>query len=791
MTRHTTDPRRHPRIRRRRQLLGRVGGLLAAVLALGLIGPAAAGALNPERHYEMASPIFKGGAGAIGIEAVATNGESVMFASAGNFAGTSSGFQTQDNYLAHRGASEWETLAVQPPALLDANSWGGDVSPTLDRVWALASPGRSKELTDSSVRLLVHSTSLPDTPANWEQVGEFRPVNETAPVAADYEDSSLDLCHVLFSSRTAGTNAFVPEAINNSGAEQDYVLNRCGNSSPALSLVALNNQNKIIDPACNGKYGGGGYNGGFDSLSDESTFNAMSRDGEEVFFTTCLTGHDSSFHVPHQLYLRLAASRTLEISRPLDPSSPFGGCVGGGVPGEVPCDGALARPSADFQGASEDGTTAYFTTAAALAPSDTDASNDLYRATIGCPASDPGCSPAERQVTSLTQVSHTFDGTPAEVQGVLRVAPDGRRVYYVSTGDLLDAAQRTALERAGRPLPRAGALNLYVYDEESGASSFVADLCTGYQLSGSVEDAQCPNASETDVKLLQGNEPQSQTAGVDGRFLVFSTVAQLVPGDTDSTRDVYRYDAQTEALQRVSLGEAGYAANGNINPPGEPGAGILPVPRSNQNGYGSRAVSEDGSRIVFTSVAPLSPEATNGGGYVYEWHAGAGGGEGSVSLIAAATPTTAVADGSVNDAVISPDGSSIFFVTEEGLVPQDTDGLDDVYDARLGEGFAPAAAGARPCQGDACQGALSEPAPLLVPGSASQVPGENVVSTPTALAAKAKPSARGRAGKLAGALRACTRLRPRAKQKRCERRAHNQFGAGAHRSTRKHGGGHR
>ena len=41
----------------------------------------------------------------------------------------------------------------------------------------------------------------------------------------------------------------------------------------------------------------------------------------------------------------------------------------------------------------------------------------------------------------------------------------------------------------------------------------------------------------------------------------------------------------------------------------------------------------------------------------------------------------------VNDVVISPSGSSVFFVTSQGLVPQDTDGLDDVYDARLGEGF--------------------------------------------------------------------------------------------------------
>ena len=68
--------------------------------------------------------------------------------------------------------------------------------------------------------------------------------------------------------------------------------------------------------------------------------------------------------------------------------------------------------------------------------------------------------------------------------------------------------------------------------------------------------------------------------------------------------------------------------------------------------------------------------------------------------------------------MIDPSGRNIFFITSQGLVPQDTDGADDVYDARLGGGFPLPPAPVQPCAGDACQGPLTNPAPLLVPGSA-------------------------------------------------------------------------
>ena len=57
------------------------------------------------------------------------------------------------------------------------------------------------------------------------------------------------------------------------------------------------------------------------------------------------------------------------------------------------------------------------------------------------------------------------------------------------------------------------------------------------------------------------------------------------------------------------------------------------------------------------------------------------------------------------------EGSNVFFTTREELVPIDSDELLDVYDARVGGGFASETETTRPeCQGEACQPSPSPPA---------------------------------------------------------------------------------
>jgi hypothetical protein len=716
-----------------------VGVMLVALVALCSLSGGAL-ALPVGRHFEVVSPAFKDGFGATKIGAVAPDGEGVVYLSPGIFDGAPSGPELSNtNYFARRNSSEWATVPLVAPVALLAESLIKDLSPTLSLELDAGKPGPNSENKRLGKEdLLLHSTDLPDTVAGWHAIDELEALSK-GPVELDYKKADPNFCHLLF--LTTGSAVLLGEAEGTLGGTngQLYEFNRgCGGEAAALTLVGVNNDGKILNRGCGVEPGIENY------ASAGDNYNAISADGGEVFFTDCLSGTTGP-ETPHQLFVRLAGSKTLEVSRAREAGKPSGGCIGEGAQktaGEVPCEGALARASADFAGASEDGSSVFFTARLAagqqpLVPGNTDASDNLYRAQIGCPEDRPGCKAAEREVTSLTQVSHNPNGGTAEVQGVVRAAPDGQRVYFVAGGDLLSRAQQQARESEGRTVPHVGAANLYTYSVTSETTAFVGDLCSGAELSGTVEDISCPN-SEADTPLWTSGVQtggESQAAGSDGRFLVFSSYAQLTGDDTSSAREVYRYDAETGILVRVSVGENGYDANGTG---GVLGARIAEGHHGGasvreQYEMDNRAVSEDGSRIVFRSAEPLSPAASNGRLNAYEWH------EGSVSLV-----STGSDEEPVEEVVISPNGLSVFFVTVQGLVPRDTDGAPDIYDARLGEGFPSLPAERRPCEGDSCPGPLTNPAPLLVPGSVGQAPGGNFQTSKPAVKSKKKIKAKKR-----------------------------------------------
>jgi hypothetical protein len=731
-----------------RERMRRVGWMVILVLVVGLcccLFSAAALALSGGRVYEMVSPVYKGGYGALRIEAVAPDGDSVAFYSPGAFNGASAGPEIFDYFARRDALSGWSTEPFMLPTTVMPDVISRDVSSTLDSTLATGKRGPNSEAAYQEgleQDVWLHSPGSGDTNTTWTSAGVvLKALNET-PFNVAYLGGSADLCHLFFG--LAGTSLLLQasEATNPKG--QIYELDRgCAGGQSSLRVVGLNNSGKLIAPTCLVGLGTEEYTEGFPSVGKASAFNAVAGGGSEVFFESGV----GSACVPHQLFVRLGGVKTLEVSRPL-----VGGCVGevGDVSGEVPCAGAASRASANFVGASEDGSKVLFTTKAPLVG--TDATNNLYMAGIGCPAGEPGCDVAGREVTSLTDVSADLNvGGSAEVQGAVRVASDGSRVYFVARGDLLSATQLKTLEREGRLVPYVGADNLYVYDTVGGVA-FVADLCSGSGHSGIIPDQSCPSALEggstakSDTALWDSGDVQAnscrpgRSACEPGRFLVFSTYARLVASDTNEGKDVYRYDADTGALVRVSGGEGGYHSNGNCEGSDSHGGCDASIAEGQWGGsvrfqyeMGNRAVSEDGSRIVFTTVEPLSPRASNGRANVYEWHHASGGGEGTVSLISSGSGEP------VENVVISPEGTDIFFMTTEGLVSQDTDGTPDIYDARLNGGFPSPPTTAAPCKGDACQGPLTNPAPLLIPGSVSQEAGGNFTPAKTA-PVKAKKS---------------------------------------------------
>jgi hypothetical protein len=218
----------------------------------------------------------------------------------------------------------------------------------------------------------------------------------------------------------------------------------------------------------------------------------------------------------------------------------------------------------------------------------------------------------------------------------------------------------------------------------------------------------------------------------------------------DNAKDVYRYDANTGVLDRISVGEGGYDANGNCPAAAKgekcdatiEGRGLSSALQRVYTTMESRAISEDGSRIVFMTAEPLSPNVANGLENAYEWHKEPGWSEGRVSLVSTGSDEQAV-----NDVVITPEGRDVFFKTVAGLLPQDADDAADVYDARLGVGFPIAPAERQPCSGDACQGPLTNPAPLLVPGSISQASGETFAPPVRAMPKKNAKKRKAKKGK--------------------------------------------
>jgi len=124
--------------------------------------------------------------------------------------------------------------------------------------------------------------------------------------------------------------------------------------------------------------------------------------------------------------------------------------------------------------------------------------------------------------------------------------------------------------------------------------------------------------------------------------------------------------------------------------------------RSFDNSFG-QAIDDQG-QVFFTSSAPLVPEDGNGVADVYVFA------HGEVALISPAAQGARSLFGA-----ISEDGDDVFFVTAASLVAQDRDRQPDLYDARVGGGIPSQDEGEVPgCSGESCQpptpGAPPEPA---------------------------------------------------------------------------------
>ncbi|HEV7773438.1 MAG TPA: hypothetical protein VGO48_09165 [Conexibacter sp.] len=120
--------------------------------------------------------------------------------------------------------------------------------------------------------------------------------------------------------------------------------------------------------------------------------------------------------------------------------------------------------------------------------------------------------------------------------------------------------------------------------------------------------------------------------------------------------------------------------------------------RLDYDGFRPRFLSNDGT-VFFSATADLVPQDSNGVADVYEY-------DGPSRTLTLLTSGKSRQPSMFADA--SASGDDVFFVTRQQLVASDTDDYVDLYDVRVGA--APPSQPslvAPPCDGDACQGTLS------------------------------------------------------------------------------------
>jgi hypothetical protein len=306
--------------------------------------------------------------------------------------------------------------------------------------------------------------------------------------------------------------------------------------------------------------------------------------------------------------------------------------------------------SAAFIRATADGRSAFFTTTEALAAGDTNPDRDVYEWTEGAGATCLTCVVPDANVTSQN--------------GNVRVSDDFSHVYFQSTGQLVPG------------LGRQGDLNLYVLS--GGSIRFVADPDDPLTLS-SME-------MSTDGNVLVFLAGERLTADRIG--LSCTNNAEATP---HPCRELYRYDDRDGALECVSC-----------VPEGTTTRDVLTENTASGQAFG---IAADGSTVAFVTAEPLLRSDINGGADVYQWRSGA------IGLVT--DGETEFPDGGAAPSVagVDADGSDVFFqVADPGLTGFEHDGVDNVYDARIGGGFEPPPAAVH-CSEESCQGPL-QAAPL-------------------------------------------------------------------------------
>lgn len=317
--------------------------------------------------------------------------------------------------------------------------------------------------------------------------------------------------------------------------------------------------------------------------------------------------------------------------------------------------GGNAAVNAFYDGASQDGTHAFFETSESLVTSDTDSSFDIYER-VG-------------NTTLLVSIGPTggnglddafFDG----------VSDDGARVFFDTTESLVSADTDTSIDI----YMRAGGTTTLISTGPTGGNGAFDVTFDGISKDGShvffdTDEALVAGDTNglTDIYDRSGSTTTLVTSGTgsgfpifggasdDGSHAFFETDDKLVAGDTDAEVDVY--DRSGGTLTLVSTGPSG-------------GTGAFSATYQGNSASGARVWFETNESLVAgdtdtgcgLSAGPCNDVYDRAGGTTTQVSTGANG------------AFDAFFDGA------SGSGDHVFFHTAEPLAGGDTDIKRDVYD---------------------------------------------------------------------------------------------------------------
>jgi hypothetical protein len=365
-----------------------------------------------------------------------------------------------------------------------------------------------------------------------------------------------------------------------------------------------------------------------------------------------------------------------------------------------------------------------------------------------------------------------------ELQGaVIGINGDGSVVYFVSKAALAGGAE-------------AGANNLYVSHLEAG--KWEARLIA--TLAGEADDGHDwggPNATLNEM---------TARVSPNGRYLAFMSDRSLTGYDNhdaasgEPDEEVFLYDDQTGKLLCPSCNRSDARPQGLffqnfknstlINPEQTLGnrwvAAVLPVWDEIDINHALRQpryLSNDG-RLFFNSTDALVPQDSNGVADVYEYEPDASG-----SCEQAEGCVNLISSGSSGEesafVEASESGDDVFFATTARLSSQDVDTDYDIYDAHVCTSAVPCVPppiSPPPCNNGEACKPAQTPQPAIFGAPASATFTGAGNPAPPASAPAGKAKPLTRAQKLAKALKTCRKDKSKSKRSSCEKQARKRYG---------------